>query len=126
MIPNSTNYFSVFYFISFYLVRTPVPHRRNGHANDDAGPGQVRVHWVSEQAERIGSWYSTGGVWHTDGWYGLVVFLHQGIPASDLNEASTQTRTFGQNTALLMIVSHLECDLLKPMRVRAPANMMAV
>ena len=43
-----------------YLVRTPVPHGGDGHADDDPGPRQVRVHRVSEYVEGVISRDATG------------------------------------------------------------------
>lgn len=75
--------------VFLYLVRTPVPHGRDGHADDHSGPRQVRGHRVSEYVEGVISRNATGRVWHTNRRDGSWVPVHQSIPASDLREAST-------------------------------------
>lgn len=70
-----------------YLVGAPVPHGRDGHAEDDAGPRQVRVDRVPEQVEGVVSGDAAGGVWHGDGRDGVGVAFHQSVPAADLHKA---------------------------------------
>lgn len=47
-------------FLLQYLVRTPVPHGGDRHADDGPRPRQVRVHRVSEYVEGIISRDATG------------------------------------------------------------------
>lgn len=75
------------FFPGEYLVRAPVPQGRDGHAEDDAGPGQVRGHRVSEPVESVIAGDATGGVWHADRWYRFAVSLHQSLQASDFGKA---------------------------------------
>lgn len=76
-----------------YLIRTPVPQRGDGHADDNARPRQVRVHRVSEYMEGIFSRDTTGGVRHTDGGDGISVSFHQSIPSSNLGKALKMEET---------------------------------
>lgn len=78
---------NVHFFPGEYLVGAPVPQRRDGHAEDDARPGQVRGHRVSEQVESVIAGDAAGGVRHADRWYRFAVPLHQSLPASHFGKA---------------------------------------
>lgn len=71
-----------------YLIRTPIPHGGDGHADDDTRPGQVRVHRVSEYVKSVISRDAAGRVGDTDRGNGGEISLHQRIPTSDLNKTS--------------------------------------
>lgn len=124
-------FFQKHYFSWPYLIRTPVPHGGDGHADDDTRPRQVRVHRIPEDVEGICSRNTAGCVWNTDRRYGLKISLHQRVPASNFSEASTSNtsiRLSGLKTGgdERVSCSSVSFDSLKPMRVRDPANMMRV
>lgn len=93
------------YFDNHYLIRTPVPHGGHGHANNEAGPRQVRVHWVSEYVKGIISRDAAGRVGHTDWRDGVSIALHQTIPASNLSKASTWEQSDNLNHKMLVMVT---------------------
>lgn len=110
-----------------YLIRTPVPHGGQGHADDEARPRQIRAHRVSKYVEGVISRDAAGRVGHSDGRDGVGISLHQSVPASNLHKAS-QTGTIGKlmpEHKMLLVCGDI-LNLLKPMRMRAPTSMTAV
>lgn len=75
-----------------YLIRAPIPHGGDGHADDDPRPRKVRGHGVPEYVEGVVPRDAAGCVGHPDSRDGFGVSLHQCIPASDLHETSTRGR----------------------------------
>ena len=74
------------FLFSAYLIRAPVPHGGDGHADEDAWPGQVRGQRVPEKVEGIVAGETTGRVGDPDGGDGVAVALQKRVPSPHLGK----------------------------------------